>query len=109
MPEPSEDFAADPVELLFDLAFAFSQLVGLHISTSTWDTVGKAGLIFLLLWLRWTQFAWTANAGRLPPDDSQVYGWAIRYAAPNLMAMERSCSGGLSTAMPESARGSSGP
>ena len=141
VPEASEDFAADPVELFFDLAFvfAFSQIVGLLISTPTWDTVGKAGLIFLLLWLPWTQFAWSANAvpgnsrvvrvlllvataASVPmaasvetafdqsgplfaiplaviflmaialmivglPNDSQVYGSAIRYAAPTLVAM----------------------
>ena len=141
VPEANEDFAADPVELFFDLAFvfAFSQIVGLLISTPTWDTVGKAGLIFLLLWLPWTQFAWSANAvpgnsrvvrvlllvataASVPmaasvetafdqsgplfaiplaviflmaialmivglPNDSQVYGSAIRYAAPTLVAM----------------------
>ena len=64
VPEPTEDFAADPVELFFDLAFvfAFSQLVGLLLGTPTWDTIGKATLIFLMLWLPWTQFAWSANA-----------------------------------------------
>jgi low temperature requirement protein LtrA len=62
--EPAENFAADPVELFFDLAFvfAFSQLVGLLVGTPTWDTVGQATLIFLMLWLPWTQFAWSANA-----------------------------------------------
>ncbi len=64
VPDASEDFAADPVELFFDLAFvfAFSQLVGLLISTPTWNSVGQATLIFLMLWLPWTQFAWSANA-----------------------------------------------
>lgn len=64
VPEASEDFAADPVELFFDLAFvfAFSQLVGFLVATPTWDTVGRATLVFLMLWLPWTQFAWSANA-----------------------------------------------
>lgn len=64
VPEAHEDFTADPVELFFDLAFvfAFSQLVGLLLYDPTWSTVGKAALIFLLLWLPWTQFAWSANA-----------------------------------------------
>jgi low temperature requirement protein LtrA len=64
VPEAHEDFSADPVELFFDLAFvfAFSQLVGLLLYDPTWSTVGEAALIFLLLWLPWTQFAWSANA-----------------------------------------------
>ena len=64
VPEPTEDFTADPVELFFDLAFvfAFSQIVGLLLYDPSWETVGKAGLIFLLLWLPWSQFAWSANA-----------------------------------------------
>jgi low temperature requirement protein LtrA len=64
VPDASEDFAADPVELFFDLAFvfAFSQLVGLLVSTPTWNTIGQATLVFLMLWLPWTQFAWSANA-----------------------------------------------
>lgn len=64
VPEPTEDFTADPVELFFDLAFvfAFSQIVGLLLYDPTWATVGEAGLIFLLLWLPWSQFAWSANA-----------------------------------------------
>ena len=64
VPEATEDFTADPVELFFDLAFvfAFSQIVGLLLYDPTWDTVGKAALIFLLLWLPWSQFAWSANA-----------------------------------------------
>jgi low temperature requirement protein LtrA len=64
VPEATEDFTADPVELFFDLAFvfAFSQIVGLLLYDPTWDTVGKSTLIFLLLWLPWSQFAWSANA-----------------------------------------------
>ena len=27
-----------------------------------WEHVGKAGLVFLLIWLPWTQFTWSANA-----------------------------------------------
>ncbi len=64
VPEATEDFTADPVELFFDLAFvfAFSQLVGLLLADPSWSAVGDATLIFLLLWLPWTQFAWSANA-----------------------------------------------
>jgi low temperature requirement protein LtrA len=66
VPERSEDFAADPVELFFDLAFvfAFSQLVQVLIVHPDWEGVGRVSLLFVLLWLPWTQFAWSANAVR---------------------------------------------
>jgi low temperature requirement protein LtrA len=64
LPPLTEDFTADPVELFFDLAyvFAFSQLVGLLIHDPTWPGVGKAALLFGLLWLPWQQLTWAANA-----------------------------------------------
>jgi low temperature requirement protein LtrA len=64
LPEISDDFAADPVELFFDLAyvFAFSQLVALILADSTWHGIGEASLLFLLLWMPWSQFTWSANA-----------------------------------------------
>ena len=64
VPEKTEDFTADPVELFFDLAFvfAFSQLVHLLIVHPDWEHVGKAALIFTLLWAVWSQFARSANA-----------------------------------------------
>lgn len=64
VPERTEDFTADPVELFFDLAyvFAFSQLVGLLIEDHSWAAVGKIALLFGLLWLPWQQLTWSANA-----------------------------------------------
>ncbi len=64
LPPLTEDFTADPVELFFDLAyvFAFSQLVALLIKEPTWAGVGKAALLFALLWLPWQQLTWAANA-----------------------------------------------
>ena len=64
LPPLTEDFTADPVELFFDLAyvFAFSQLVALLIEEHTWAGVGKAALLFTLLWLPWQQLTWAANA-----------------------------------------------
>jgi low temperature requirement protein LtrA len=64
LPPLTEDFTADPVELFFDLAyvFAFSQLVALLIADPTWAGVGKAALLFGLLWLPWQQLTWAANA-----------------------------------------------
>ncbi len=63
VPDRTEDFTADPVELFFDLGyvFAFSQLVGHLVHHPTWDGVGEAGLLFLLMWLPWSQFTWAAN------------------------------------------------
>lgn len=64
VPEPTEDFTADPVELFFDLAFvfAFSQLVSHLVHHPTWAGAGEAGLLFLILWLAWSTFTWAANA-----------------------------------------------
>ena len=63
IPELTEDFTADPVELFFDLAyvFAFSQLVGRLVEDPSWSGVGETALLFLLLWLPWSQFTWSAN------------------------------------------------
>ena len=63
MPERTEDFTADPVELFFDLAYvlAFSQLVGTLIHDPTWSGVGRTGLLFGLLWLPWQQLTWATN------------------------------------------------
>ena len=63
VPQRTEDYSADPVELFFDLAFvfAFSQLVGLLIKEPDWTGAGKAALLFGLLWLPWSQFTWSAN------------------------------------------------
>lgn len=63
VPERTEDFTADPVELFFDLAYvlAFSQLVGTLIDDPTWTGVGRAGLLFGLLWLPWQQLTWATN------------------------------------------------
>ncbi len=64
LPDPSEDFAANPVELFFDLAFvfAFSQLVGRLIYDPTVEGLGLFTLLFLMLWLPWTTMTWAANA-----------------------------------------------
>ncbi|MEL7208254.1 MAG: low temperature requirement protein A, partial [Actinomycetota bacterium] len=59
-----EDFTADVVELYFDLAFvfAFSQLVAFLVGEHTLTAIGKGALLFLLIWLPWSQFTWSANA-----------------------------------------------
>lgn len=64
VPELTEDFTADPVELFFDLAFvfAFSQLVSHLVHHPTWEGASEAGLLFLMLWFPWSTFTWSANA-----------------------------------------------
>lgn len=64
LPEKTEDFTADPVELFFDLAFvfAFSQLVLRLVYDPDWSGVGETALLFWLIWLPWSQFTWAANA-----------------------------------------------
>ena len=64
LPEKTEDFTADPVELFFDLAFvfAFSQLVSRLVYDPDWSGVGETALLFWLIWLPWSQFTWAANA-----------------------------------------------
>jgi low temperature requirement protein LtrA len=63
-PDRRHDFAADPVELFFDLAyvFAFSRLVYLLLGDPTWNGFGEFVLLFLLVWLPWMQFTWAVNA-----------------------------------------------
>lgn len=64
VPERSEDFTADPVELFFDLAFvfAYSQLVFHLVHHPTWTGAAEAWLLFAMLWMAWSTFTWSANA-----------------------------------------------
>ena len=64
IPDPDEDFTAHPVELFFDLAFvfAFSQLVKRLVEDTSAGSIAGTALVFLLLWIPWSQYAWTANA-----------------------------------------------
>lgn len=52
------------VELFFDLVFVFSvtQVVGFLYHDLDWAHVGKAILVFWLVWWAWTQFIWSLNA-----------------------------------------------
>lgn len=64
IPPYEDDFTADPVELFFDLAFvfAFSRLVYHLVHHPDWAGVGEFVLLFVLIWLPWSQFTWSANA-----------------------------------------------
>jgi low temperature requirement protein LtrA len=64
VPDREEDFSADPVELFFDLVFvfAFSRLVYHLVHHPDWAGFGEFALLFVMIWLPWTQFTWSANA-----------------------------------------------
>lgn len=51
------------VELFFDLVFVFAvtQLTSSVLHDLTWSGVGRAALLFWLVWWAWTQFTWTLN------------------------------------------------
>ena len=51
-------------ELFFDLVFVFSvtQVVHLLHGAFDWLHVGRAILVFWLVWWAWTQFTWALNA-----------------------------------------------
>lgn len=64
LPDREEDFTADPSELFFDLAFvfAFSRLVFHLVHHPDWTGIGQFVLLFMMIWLPWSQFTWSANA-----------------------------------------------
>ena len=87
VPEETADFTADPSELFFDLAFvfAFSQLVGILVHDHDWEAAGKAGLLFAVMWMVWSQFTWSANA--VPGNQRIVrFGFMIATVASVPMA-----------------------
>ena len=53
-----------PVELLWDLVFAFAvtQVTTLLAASMTWANFGRAMLVLALVWWAWSAFAWAANA-----------------------------------------------
>lgn len=59
-----DDQAVSFAELFFDLVFVFSvtQVVHLLHGAFDWVHVGRAILVFWLVWWAWTQFTWALNA-----------------------------------------------
>jgi low temperature requirement protein LtrA len=53
-----------PVELLWDLVFAFAvtQVITLLVHDATWRGFGRAMLALALVWWAWSAFVWVANA-----------------------------------------------
>jgi low temperature requirement protein LtrA len=64
VPDVDDDFTVDQVELYFDLAFvyAFSQVVAYLHDEHSLEGIARAGLLFVMLWIPWSQFTWSANA-----------------------------------------------
>jgi Bacterial low temperature requirement A protein (LtrA) len=62
---PAEDERGSfPVELLWDLVFAFAltQVTTLFAHRATWLEFGQAMLVLALIWWAWSAFVWAANA-----------------------------------------------
>ncbi len=59
-----EDQRVTFVELFFDLVFVFAvtQVVAVLHAGLSWSAVGRALLVFWLVWWAWTQFTWALNA-----------------------------------------------
>ena len=59
-----DDQPVNSVELFFDLVFIFSaaQIVVFLHDSLTWGGVGRAALLFWLVWWAWNRFTWTLNA-----------------------------------------------
>jgi low temperature requirement protein LtrA len=53
-----------PVELLWDLVFAFAvtQVITLLLHDPSWRGFGRAMLVLALVWWAWSAFVWVANA-----------------------------------------------
>jgi low temperature requirement protein LtrA len=53
-----------PVELLWDLVFAFAitQVITLLARQPTWGGFGRSMLVLALVWWAWSAFVWVANA-----------------------------------------------
>jgi low temperature requirement protein LtrA len=53
-----------PVELLWDLVFAFAvtQVITLLVDDPTWRGFGRSMLVLALVWWAWSAFVWVANA-----------------------------------------------
>jgi low temperature requirement protein LtrA len=61
-----------PLELFFDLvfAFAFTQVTTLLVDDPTWGGLLRASLLLSLLWWAWSAYAWLTNT--LDPEEGGV-------------------------------------
>ncbi|MEM7339493.1 MAG: low temperature requirement protein A [Actinomycetota bacterium] len=72
--EESEEKAAHPIELFFDLVFvfAFTRVVSLVIHDLTWNGVIEGAVILALLWWGWGNWTWTLNAVDIDVRQTRV-------------------------------------
>ncbi|MFZ0014219.1 MAG: low temperature requirement protein A [Acidimicrobiia bacterium] len=80
------------VELFFDLVFvyAITQLTSLVLHDLTWSGLGRAALLFWLVWWAWTQFTWTLNVAdtehawvRLPTLAATAVAFFMAQSVPD--------------------------
>jgi low temperature requirement protein LtrA len=63
-PEATAERRTSPVELFWDLVFAFAitQVITLLVHDPTWRGFGRSMLALALIWWAWSAFVWVANA-----------------------------------------------
>lgn len=80
------------VELFFDLVFVYAvtQLTAFVLHDLTWGGVGRAAVLFWLVWWAWTQFTWTLNLAdtehswvRLPVLVATALAFFLAQAVPD--------------------------
>ena len=73
----NEDQGATFVELFFDLVFVFAitQVTGLIHHDLTFAGIGKALLVFWMIWWGWTQFTWALNP--INTEHATVRLWTL--------------------------------
>jgi len=69
------DPRVSPIELFFDLmfAFAFTEVTTLWLDQSTWRGLGEGFVILALLWWVWASYAWLTNTA----DPQANVVWAV--------------------------------
>jgi low temperature requirement protein LtrA len=70
-----EEQRVSPIELFFDLifAFAFTQVTTLWLEHATWGGLGQGLVILALLWWVWASYAWLTNTA----DAQASIVWAV--------------------------------
>lgn len=70
-----EDQRVSPIELFFDLifAFAFTQVTTLWLEHTNWEGLGQGLIVLALLWWVWASYAWLTNTA----DAQASIVWAV--------------------------------
>jgi low temperature requirement protein LtrA len=70
--DPGEEQRATTLELFYDLVFVFAitQVSHLLLDNLTWEGVGQATLVLLVVWWAWNYTTWVTN--ELDPDSPVV-------------------------------------